>query len=298
MNLEKFYKDKKILVTGGAGFIGSNLCKELIKQKAKVTILDNFSTGNLNNLKPIISQVNIIYGDISNPFTCKKVTLNKDIIFHLAAVSSVTQCAINKETCNKINIEGTKNLLNACVKNNIKKIIFSSSAAVYGNRTDKCKESDKLNPESEYAKTKVKGEKLCQEYAQKYNLQTANLRYFNVYGENQNPNGEYSAVVAKFKHNLINNLPITIYGTGKQTRDFIHVNKVIFANLIIAQKENIYGETINIATGKSINLFELINLLENENNIKNKKIKHEPQRADDILNSFADCQKFNKLINI
>lgn len=296
MNLKKFYKDKKVLVTGGAGFIGSNLCKELIKQKAKVTILDNFSSGNLNNLKSIISQVNIIYGDISNPFTCKKITIEKDIVFHLAAISSVIQCAKNKEACNNVNIEGTKNLLKACIKNNVKKFIFSSSAAVYGNRNDKSKETDTLNPQSEYAKSKVEGEKLCQKFSEKYNLQTANLRYFNVYGENQNPNGEYSAVVAKFKYNLINKLPITIYGNGKQTRDFINVNKVVLANLIIATKKYIYGETMNIATGKSINLFELIKLLEKENNIKNKEIAYQPQRNGDILNSFADCQKFKKLI--
>lgn len=296
-NLQNFYKNKNILVTGGAGFIGSHLCKELVKLEAKVTIIDNFSTGNLSNLKNILPQINIIYGDITNNFTCKKITKNKDIVFHLAAMTSVSQSVKNPDICYQINIQGTKNLLENCKKNKVSKFIFSSSASVYGNRTDKCKETDILNPQSPYAKSKVKGELLCKEYS-KYGIQTACLRYFNVYGDNQNPNGEYSAVVAKFKYNLKHNIPITIYGNGKQTRDFIHVNQVVLANLKIATQENLDTEIINIATGKSINLLELISLLEQENNTIRTSLKYKLERPGDILHSFADCKKFNKLINI
>ncbi len=292
------YKDKNILVTGGAGFIGSNICQELVKAGAKVTIIDNFSKGNLSNLRSIISEVNIIYGDITNKFTCKKVTKDKDIVFHLAALVSVTQSVKNPNICYKINVVGTKNLLEGCKKNNVPKFIFSSSASVYGNRNDKCTETDTPNPQSPYAKSKLEGEILCKEYSQEFGIQTACLRYFNVYGDNQDPNGEYAAVVAKFKYNLKNKVPINIFGDGKQTRDFIHVNKVANANLKIAMQENLSGNIINIATGKSINLLELITVLEKETNTEKSSLNFEPAREGDILNSFADCQKYLKLINI
>ncbi|MBD3273255.1 NAD-dependent epimerase/dehydratase family protein [Candidatus Dependentiae bacterium] len=297
-NLQGFYKDKNVLVTGGAGFIGSNICKELVNLGANVTIIDNFSTGNLYNLKNILSKINIICGDITNSFSCNKITKNKDIIFHLAAFVSVADSIKNPNLCYKINIGGTKNLLNACKKNKVSKFIFSSSASVYGNRKDKCSEKDKPNPQSPYAKSKLEGEKLCKKYYKELGIQTACLRYFNVYGNNQNPDGEYAAVVAKFKYNLQNKIPITIFGDGKQTRDFIHVSKVAYANLKIAIEKNLSGQIINIATGKSINLLELIKDLEKEINIKNVGLTFEPQRPGDILNSSADCRKYQKLIKI
>lgn len=296
-DLQNFYKNKNILVTGGAGFIGSNICKELVNAGAKVTVLDNFSTGKLVNLKNILYKINIIYGDITNKFTCKKVTRNKDIVFHLAAMASVAKSIQTPNICYKINTQGTKNLLDGCKKNNVSKFIFSSSSAVYGNRTDKCTETDTPNPNSPYAKSKLEGEKLCKEYYTEFNIQTACLRYFNVYGDNQDPNGEYAAVVAKFKYNLKNQKPIIIFGEGKQTRDFIHVDKVANANLKIAAQDNLSGEIINVATGKSINLLELINILEKETNQKANGINFQPVRQGDILNSSANCQKYLKLIN-
>lgn len=296
-DLQNFYKNKNILVTGGAGFIGSNICKELLDVGAKVTIIDNFSTGKLINLKNILNKINIIYGDITNKFTCIKVTKNKDIVFHLAAMTSVTQSIKTPNICYKINTQGTKNLLDGCKKNSVPKFIFSSSSSVYGDRTDKCIEIDIPNPKSPYAKSKLDGEKLCKEYLE-FNIQTACLRYFNVYGDNQDPNGEYAAVVAKFKYNLKNKKAITIFGDGKQTRDFIHVNKVVNANLKIAAQDNLSGEIINVATGKSINLLELIDILEKETNNIKDEIIFQPARQGDILNSSADCQKYQKLINI
>ena len=293
---KKFYKNKNVLVTGGAGFIGSHLAQELVKHGAKVTVLDNFSTGNINNLRNVFSKIDITYGDITNSFTCLNASKNNHIIFHLAALVSVQYSIHNPKVCNKINIQGTKNLLEACKKNNIETFIFSSSASVYGDRNGRCCEKDNPNPLSPYAQSKIEGENLCGEYFQKYGLSTASLRYFNVYGERQNPNGEYAAVVAKFKQNLENKKPLIIFGDGKQTRDFIHVSKVVEANLKIGMHQNLKGEVLNIATGKSINLFELITKLEKETKTKKVNILFQPSRKGDIFTSLADCEKYKKLV--
>jgi nucleoside-diphosphate-sugar epimerase len=291
-----FYENKNVLVTGGAGFIGSYLVQELVKHKAKVTIFDNFSSGNINNLRPIFSQINIIYGDITNPFACFNATRDKEIVFHLAALVSVPCSIQNPQICHQINVEGTKNILEGCRKNEVKTFIFSSSAAVYGNKKDKCEETDKPNPKSAYAKSKLQGEELCKHYAQEYGIKTASLRYFNVYGKGQNPNGDYAAVVAKFKHNLENNKPLVIFGDGKQTRDFIHASKVAQANIQIAMQENLSGEIFNIASGKSINLFELIEQLEKETKTKKAGLTFQAARTGDIQNSSANCEKYKKLV--
>lgn len=292
----EFYKNKNVLVTGGAGFIGSHIVEKLVEQKAKVTILDNFSTGNINNLKNVFTQINIIFGDIINEFTCRCATADKHIIFHLAALASVEYSIKKPSICYKINIEGTENLLKSCIKNNVKTFIFSSSAAVYGNRDNRCSENDSLKPLSPYAKSKIEGEKLCKQYSDKYKINTACLRYFNVHGERQNPNGDYAAVVAKFKQNLKNKKPLIIFGDGKQTRDFIHISKVTQANLKIATKENIYGEIFNIATGRSINLFDLIYKLEKETKTKKVNLIFKPVKDKDIFHSQANCEKYQKII--
>jgi nucleoside-diphosphate-sugar epimerase len=290
----EFYKNKKVLVTGGAGFIGSHIVEELVKNEAKVTILDNLSSGTLNNLRNVFPQINIIYGDVSNPFTCLHATMNTDVVFHLAALVSVPISTQNPKICYQINIDGTKNLLEACKKNKVQTFALSSSAAVYGNRNDVCHEKDTPNPQSPYAESKLEGEKLCKQYSEKFDLNTVSLRYFNVYGDRQNPNGDYAAVVAKFKHNLKNKKPIIIFGDGKQTRDFIHVSKVVQANLKLAM-QNIKGEIFNIASGKSINLFELIELLEKETNIEKTEILFQATRPGDIQISKANCKKYQKM---
>ncbi len=294
--LQNVYNNKNVLVTGGAGFIGSNIVKELVKLNTNVTVLDNFSTGSLNNLKDVINRINIIYADVTNIFSCKKAVAKKDIVFHLAALTSVNQSIQNPNLYYKVNTQGTKNLLEACrlCKNKIK-FIFSSSASVYGTKNTLCSEDDTPNPQSPYAKSKLDSEFLCKKYNQKYNLNTGILRYFNVYGKNQNPNGEYAAVVAKFKYNLINNLPITIFGDGKQTRDFIHVDDVAMANILLATKEEMNGEIINVASGQSINLLKLISKLETELNKKTTKIEFQPAKVGDIKNSKANCQKYKNL---
>ena len=296
MKRQTFYAGKKVLVTGGAGFIGSHLVEELVKLKAKVTVLDNMHSGNINNLKNVFSHINLIYGDVTDPFTAQSATKQQDIVFHLAALISVAYSTQHPEICYKINVGGTQNVLEGCRKNNVATFVFSSSAAVYGNKTEICKETDEPNPLSPYAISKLKSEQLCKQYAQEHGINTVSLRYFNVYGQRQDPNGEYAAVVAKFTHNLKNKLPIIIFGDGKQTRDFIHVSRVVDANLNIAMHQNLHGDIFNIASGKSINLLQLIKQLEDEIQIKKKDVVFQDQRPGDIKTSLASCTKYQKFM--
>lgn len=291
-HLERFYQGKKVLVTGGAGFIGSHLTERLIKLGAHVTVLDNFSTGKLANLKPIITRINLMYADVTSPYSCVKATYGKDVVFHLAAFISVPLSLKNPAVCSAINTDGTRNILEGCREAEVPSLVFSSSSAVYGNKETPCNESDTPNPLTPYASTKLEGEKLCKKYAQECGMNTVCLRYFNVYGDRQNPNGEYAAVVAKFKDCLNNKKPITIFGNGQQTRDFIHVSKVVDANLMMGMQTGKVGEVFNVATGKSINLIQLIKQLEQELKLKPADILYEPTRSGDIMHSQANCTKY------
>ena len=295
-NIEAFYKGKNVLVSGGAGFIGSHLVEKLIDLGAKVTILDNFSSGNLNNLSSVISHIHVSYADVTALYSCIKASYKKDIVFHLAAFISVPGSVSNPDYCEKVNTLGTQNILEACIENEVKTLVFSSSAAVYGNKSEPCTETDTPNPLSPYAQSKLDGELLCKKYAEEHGMNTACLRYFNVYGDRQDPNGSYAAAAAKFKHNLLHKLPLTIYGDGMQTRDFIHVSKVVDANLKMASLGSTKGDVFNIGTGKSINLFELIEILEGELNVKHSEITFQGNRKGDILHSQANCEKYKQIL--
>lgn len=293
---KQFYHGKKVLVTGGAGFIGSHLVEKLVASGAHVTVFDNFSTGNLKNLTAVFNQISIMYADISNTFSTFKATIDKEIVFHLAACISVAQSIENPELCKRINAEGTTNILEGCRRNGVKTFIYSSSSAIYGNRNDACSEELQPNPQSPYAESKFEGECACKKYAEAHGINAASLRYFNVYGERQNPQGDYAAVVAKFTYALKNKLPLVIYGDGHQTRDFIHVSHVVDANLAMGMHENLNGNVFNIGTGKSITLLQLIEHLEAEHATKATSITHHPARMGDIQHSCASCQKYKNFM--
>ena len=294
-DLRSFYKKKRVLVTGGAGFIGSHLAETLCSYEARVTVLDDFSAGCIANLRSFVSSIALMASDITSFKTCLKATKNQDVVFHLAAMTSVPESVNSPALCEKINIEGTSNMLEACRKNKVSTFIFSSSSAVYGDRNNLCCEDDKPNPKSPYAKSKLEGERLCRKHAERNSISTSCLRYFNVYGSRQNPSGTYAGVVAKFKHNLANKKPIVIYGDGKQTRDFVHVSKVVEANLLVGSLSNLTGQVFNVATGQSITLLELLEQLEKETNQKQAGLVFEPARSGDIFSSQANCQKYQNL---
>lgn len=295
-HIHEFYKEKNVLVTGGAGFIGSHIVDKLVQLGARVTVFDNFSTGKINNLAGVLSQVSIVYADVSSAYSVGKAIKDKDIVFHLAALVSVPLSVESPEKCRAINVDGTQNVLEGCYQAHVKNCIFSSSCAVYGDRGGVCREDDTPVPLSPYAQSKLDGERLCVEYARLYDLNTASLRYFNVYGPRQSPDGMYAGVVAKFTHNLTHYIPITVFGDGSQTRDFVPVSQVVEANIQLGMNSGLHGEVFNIASGKSLSILELVEKLEQDLQVKAANVVFKPARQGDILHSQAHCEKYKNFL--
>lgn len=295
--MNNFYTNKKVLVTGGAGFIGSYLVEQLVLQGAQVTILDNFSTGSYENIATLKDIVTIISGSITDTAICLQATEKQDIIFHCAALVAVPISFDDPQKCYAINVQGTFNMLEAARRNHVQRFIFSSSAAVYGAQEKPCDETMSCSPLSPYGFSKVMGELLCQQYSCVYKMATLSLRYFNVFGHRQNAQQPHAGIVATLRHKMANNLPITIFGDGLQQRDFIAVDNIVQANLELAALPHhlLNGRAINIATGKSITLQELIKNLCTEFHNYNQPILYRQEREGDIRYSSADCRLYQQL---
>ena len=272
----------KIIVTGGAGFIGKHLIKDLLDKGNTITIFDNFSNSEEKSLVNFIKRgVKVVNGDIRKFDEILKVTENQNTLIHLAAKISVSQSILNPSETFEVNVDGTKNVLEACKKNNIKKIIVASSAAVYGEGISKIKikENSETNPISPYGKSKL----VMEQEIKKSNIDCIVLRFFNIFGIGQTP--EYAGVITKFNKKILSNKPLEIFGDGMQTRDFISINDVILSiNDAIKNKGNgIY----NIASGKAITINELAKFMIILSG-KNLKLKHISERKGDIRHSEAD----------
>ncbi|MGE3062464.1 MAG: SDR family oxidoreductase [bacterium] len=288
----------RILVTGGAGFIGSNLSKKLIEDGNSVRILDNFSTGKRENLSDIIDRIDLIEGDIRSYHTVMKSLKDIDYVFHEAALPSVPRSIYDPITSNDVNIVGTLNLLQCSKDMDVKKFIFASSSSVYGDNMELPKrESMKPVPKSPYALTKLTGEHYCSIFHRIYNMPTISLRYFNVFGPNQDPNSQYSAFIPKIFKSVKNKGKITVFGDGNQTRDFTYIDNVVKANILsLSAKENAYGEYFNVATGKSISVNEIISYVF-EISKKQTEVSFEPPRPGDVKDSLADISKIEENLN-
>lgn len=287
----------RYLVTGGAGFIGSNIVKKLLESNNYVRVVDNFSTGKKENIEEFLNNKNfeLTEGDISELTIAKKVVKNIDFVFHEAAIPSVPRSINNPFASNKANIDGTLNILIAARDANVKKLAYASSSSIYGDSIKLPKqENDPINPISPYALTKLAGERYCQLFAQLYKLPTICLRYFNVFGPKQDPNSEYSAVIPIFIKSVLNNKPPIIYGDGEQSRDFTYVDNVVNAN-ILAMHSNISGEVINIACGEKTSLNDLLKYI-NQLLSKNIEAIYEKRRDGDVKHSLADISKAKKLL--
>lgn len=281
----------KALVTGGAGFIGSHIVEELLKEKAEVRVLDDLSAGKKTNIPK--KGVKFIKGSIVDRKLLEKAMKGIDYVFHEAAQTSVAFSITHPRTTWDINIRGTKLLLNAAIKAGIKRFVFASSAAVYGNALPPLLEKMDAKPISPYGDSKRMGELLMQEYAEKEGLETISLRYFNVFGPRQSADSEYSGVISKFIKLMTQDTRPVIFGTGMQTRDFIFVNDVVRANMLALKAKKANGEAYNIATGKAISVNELVKTL---NTVLKTDLQpvFEPERKGDIKYSFADVSLAKK----
>jgi len=298
------YKNKIVLVTGGAGFIGSNLVDTLLKNKVKyVKVLDNLSTGKLENLKEAFKHKNFefIKGDIREYNVCLKATKDCDIVFHEAALVSVPKSMEDPVLNNDINITGTLNMMKAAAENKVSRFVYASSAAVYG-ADPKIPKVETMNRDyqSPYALSKAVDEDYAALFQEKEELgkgmTLVGLRYFNVYGPRQDPKSPYSGVISIFTNRISNSENITIFGDGKNTRDFVFVYDVVQANLLagirkIDRKDP--SKVYNVGTGKSVSLLELIEYIEDitENEAK---IKFEKARLGDIMHSKSNINKIKK----
>lgn len=294
--MNNFYKNLPVLITGGCGFIGSHLAEQLVHLDARVTILDNLSTGSLENIATIKDHITFMHDSIENKAACIAAAQDKALIFHLAAMASVPQSVEQPDTCHAINVTGTANILEAARLNGVASVIFSSSSAIYGPYDVPVHEAMECNPQSPYGFSKLIGELYCKQYAHNYGINAVALRYFNVFGKRQNPHGAYAGVIAALRRKLSLNEPITILGDGLQTRDFIPVEKVVEANLKLGMHAHHYsGHSFNIATGKSITLLELLEQLKQEYPDYKQAISFGPERVGDVKFSAADCGKYEKI---
>jgi len=288
----------KILVTGGAGFIGSHLVDKLLEEGIEVTVIDNLSTGRRENIthNQNRKEFHFIKGDIKNAALVKETVKDMDAVFHEAAMVSVPRSLKNPILTNKVNVTGTLNLLEACRNSNVKKFIHASSSAVYGEpQTLPLHEKLPPQPVSPYAASKLAAENYVKIYHEVYGLNTVCLRYFNVYGPRQTYT-PYSSVIITFINRLLKNEPPIIHGDGEQTRDFIHIKDVVQANLLALKKKNATGEIFNIATGKQTTINQLAAMLQQIMNKTNLKPVHTDPRPGDIRHSYADITKARKIL--
>ena len=305
INVQKL-KSSTILVTGGAGFIGSNLCEELLKIGAKVVCLDNFSTGKRQNLSAFKDQENfrLIEGDIRNVEDCKKAVLNVDYVLHEAALGSVPRSINDPITSTNVNISGFVNMLVAAKEAEVKRFVYAASSSTYGDSKALPKEEDKIGkPLSPYAITKYVNELYADIFHEAYGIDTIGLRYFNVFGRKQDPNGAYAAVIPKFVMQFMSHENPVINGDGTYSRDFTYIDNVIQMNLLALTTENeeAVNQVYNTAVGDRTTLVQLTELLKNylseyDPEIANIEVQHGPNRPGDIPHSLASVEKAKKLM--
>jgi len=288
----------KILVTGGAGFIGSHLVDRLIKEGYEVVVLDNLFTGDIENITHHLESgmFCLVKGNVRSSDNVKETIRNVDAVFHLAAIVSVPLSIEKPLLVNDVNLRGTLNLLKASLKSDVKRFIYASSCAVYG-EVDRLPIDERCptNSISPYAVSKLAAEYYCKVFHENYGLNTLSLRYFNVYGPRQAKN-PYSGVITQFINRLKQGKPPIVYGDGEQTRDFVHVKDIIEANMLALSYQRSAGDVINVGTGKSTTINELANLLIEFFGQAHLKPVYRAPREGDIRNSYADIGKAEKTL--
>ncbi len=300
------YIQNKILITGGAGFIGSNLCAYFLEQGAKVVCLDNFSTGHKHNISDLLKNPNfeLQEGDIRNLSDCSKAVNGVDYVLHQAALGSVPRSIIDPITTNEVNISGFLNMLQASKQEKVKRFIFAASSSTYGDSENLPKVEEVIGkPLSPYAITKYVNELYAEIFSKTYGLETIGLRYFNVFGQKQDPNGAYAAVIPKFVLQFINHESPVINGDGNYSRDFTFIDNVIQMNdlAIKTTNPNAINTVYNTAFGDRTTLNDLVGLIQKilskyDENIASVKVIHGNSRLGDIPHSLASIQKAKDLL--
>ncbi len=280
---------KKIVITGGAGFIGSHIAEYWSNQNAEVIVLDNLRSGYKKNIESL-SNVTFINGSITDKKLVDQLLRGTDYVHHLAAMISVPESVMNPYECVEINIIGLLNILEAAKKHNVKKIVHSSSAAVYGDNPESPKYTDmKPQPKSPYGITKLDGEYYLQMYTESFGLNTTSLRYFNVFGPRQDPKSQYAAAIPIFVASALKNEDIVIYGDGEQTRDFVYVKDVVQANVLAVTNESLSG-VFNVGNGYSISINKLVEMVLSLTK-SSSKIIYKEVRPGDIKHSLASIDE-------
>jgi UDP-glucose 4-epimerase len=276
------------LVTGGAGFIGSHLVTRLVEQGETVRAFDNFSTGTLENLGAVKDRVILVEGDLRDQDAVRRAVDGVHVVFHQAALSSVQGSIADPHTTLDVNIAGTLNVLEAARDSGCQRVVFASSASIYGDAPGMPKtETMAPHPLTPYAISKLAGEQLCAMFTRVHGLETVALRYFNAFGPRQDPSSPYSGVITHFLHALRVGVPPVIYGDGEQSRDFVYVDNIVAANLRAAKVDAAAGRVFNVASGRAVSLNELLGLMAKVIGV-NVRAHHEPERSGDIRHSLAD----------
>ena len=286
----------KALVTGGGGFIGSNVVRALLARGDDVRVLDNFATGSRSNLAGLESDVQLVEGDLRSYERVHAAVRGAEVVFHQGALPSVPRSVQDPLTTTAVNIEGTLNVLLAARDEGVRRIVNASSSSVYGNSgTLPRVETQAPDPISPYAVAKLAAERFCTSFTRVYGMEIVSLRYFNVFGPRQDPTSQYAAVVPRFIRAIASGEPVTIYGDGEQSRDFTFVDNVVGANLLAADAPGVGGEILNVATGGSVTVNALADDIAAMLGKPVEK-QYEPAREADVRASWADVEEAKRLL--
>ena len=286
------------LVTGGAGFIGSHIATALVERGDKVCVLDNLSTGHRRNLEHLRGKIDFIEGDLVNRQDVERALDGVEVVFHEGALASVPRSMTAPLDTNAACVTGTVNLLDAAQRCGVRRVVYGASSSAYGDRTTGTakRESDLPAPVSPYAAAKLAGEFYCQAFTAGFGIETVSLRYFNVFGPRQDPESQYSAVIPKFVTLMLAGRRPTIFGDGKQARDFTYIDNVVRGNLLAADDPRAVGQTINVATGEQFNLLELVAAINRVLGTHIEPIFYAP-RPGDVRDSLADISAARELLD-
>lgn len=285
------------LITGGAGFIGSNMVRFLLEKGRKVRVLDNFETGRRENLAEVTGRIELIEGDIRDMDTVRRAAAGAEVVYHLAALSSVPRSVKDPVTSHDVNVNGIVNMLLASRDAKVRRFVFSSSSSVYGqSKVLPQHEGLPLSPISPYGATKAAGEIYCKAFYETYGLQTISLRYYNVFGPRQDPTSQYAAAIPLFVSAFLRDKAPTIFDDGQQSRGFTYIDDVTEANWLAANMKEAHGEAVNISTKSAVTVNTVVNVIRKLMGKENIKPVYAPPRPGDIKHSLADITRAKEVI--